>query len=84
MKIENLATRKYLKRLSPNDAEKYIKSFNLPYKHERLLYYLYVKKINDITLATYELEKDKVFISVFKSVRMHKEALTWISEDLYK
>lgn len=70
--------------MSPKEADEYIKSFNLPYKHERLLYYLYVKKINDITLATYELEKDKIFISIFKSIRMHKEALTWISEDLLK
>ena len=38
MKIENLATRKYLKKLSPNDADKYIKSFNLPEAHERLMY----------------------------------------------
>lgn len=82
MKIENLATRKYLKKLSPNDAEKYINSFNLPEAHERLMYYLYVKKKNDILLAVYEMEKDKIFISEAKARRIHKECLDWITNSL--
>ena len=84
MNERNRATRAALKRMSPNEAEEYIKSFNLPRLHERLLFYLYVNKINDISLATYELEKDKIFISVFKSIRIHKDALSWISDEVKK
>lgn len=82
MNEKNRSTRAYLKRLPPKDAYLYIKSFELPKIHERLLYCLYVKKLNDITLATYELEKDKVFISIFKARRIHKEALNWINDCL--
>lgn len=83
MKIENLATRNYLKKLSPNDADKYIKSFNFPPAYERLLYYLYVKKKNDIIVAIYEMEKDKIFISESKARRIHRQSLDWITEKLY-
>lgn len=82
MKIENLATRKYLKRLSPNDADIYIKSFNFPPAHERLLYYLYVKKKNDIVIAVFEMQKDNIFISESKARRIHKQSLDWITEKL--
>lgn len=82
MNEKNRATRECLKRMSPLDAYKYIESFMLPKIHERLLYYLYVRKINDITRATYALEEDKIFISTFKATRVHKEALNWISERL--
>lgn len=82
MKIENKATRKYLKKLSPNNAEKYIKSFNLPKTHERLMYYLYVRKIKDILLATYALEEEKIFITESKARRLHQEAIVWIAESV--
>lgn len=82
MNHDNKATRASLKAMSPNDADKYIKSFNLPEAHERLLYYLYVKKKNDIVLAVYEMEKDKIFISEAKARRIHKECLDWITDSL--
>lgn len=84
MNEANRGTRAYLKRLPPKEAESYINSFNLPEKHTRLLYHLYVKKLNDITLAVYAMQEDDppIYISFFKAVRMHKEALNWMNDQL--
>lgn len=84
MNERNRATRAALKRMSPTEADSYIKSFNLPKTHERLLYILYVMKIKDVMIATGELEREKIFISYFKAVRIHKEALSWITSDIKK
>ena len=65
------STRVYLKRLSPNHAEIYIKSFNFPAQYEKVLYYLYVKKMPDIIQVKYKLEDEKIFISDYKINEIH-------------
>ena len=80
MNYKNRATRAILKRMSPKDAQVYIESFMFPKVHERLLYYLYVKKIKDLLLATYALEEEKIFITESKARRIHKEAIVWIAQ----
>lgn len=85
MKSDCKTTRAYLKKMPPNHAEAYLKSFNLPFVHERIMYYLYVKKMHDITLVKYELEeKDHIFISEFKAGEMHRQSIEWICQELKK
>ena len=82
MKAECKKTRAYLKSLPPNDAETYLKSFNLPDIHYRVMYYLYVKKIPDIVQVKYKLEEEKIFISDFKAGDMHRQSIEWICASL--
>ena len=76
------ATRGMLKRMPPNDAEAYLKSFNLPDIHYKLMYLLYVKKVPDVVQATYKLEDDKIFISIFKAGNIHRRCIEWITQKL--
>lgn len=82
MNEDNRGTRAYLKRLPPNDAEKYLLSFNFPDTMYKIMYYLYVKKIPDIWQVTYKLESEKIFISGYKAGELHRQAVSWISESL--
>lgn len=82
MKQDCKATRCYLKHLSPNQAEAYIKSFNLPIINYKIMYYLYVKKIPDIVQVKYKLEEDKVFISDYKAGELHRQSIEWICSEL--
>lgn len=82
MKQDSRVTRAYLKRLSPNQAEAYLKSFNLPIINYKVMYYLYVKKIPDIVQVKYKLEEDKVFISFFKAGELHRQSIEWICDEL--
>lgn len=75
-------TRAYLKRLSPNQAEDYLRSFNLPTIWERIMYYLYVKKIPDIIQVKYKLEEEGIFISEFKAGELHRQSIEWICSEL--
>jgi len=84
MRSDCKATRAYLKRLSPNNAEAYLKSFNLPAQNYYIMYYLYVKKIPDIVQVKYKLEEDKVYISEFKAGELHRQSLKWICQELKK
>ena len=85
MRDDCKATRKYLKKLSPNMAEAYIKSFNLPIINYMVMYYLYVKKVHDIILVKYELEeKNNVYISEFKAGELHRQSIEWICSELKK
>ena len=83
MKSECKKTRAYLKSLPPNDAETYLRSFNLPDIHYKLMYLLYVKKVPDVVQATYKLEDDKIFISIFKAGNIHRQCIEWITQKLY-
>ena len=78
MREEIKATKAFLKRLPPDDAELYINSFHLPDIHNKIMYYLYVKKVPDIWQVKYKLEADKTFISGFKAGNLHRESLDWI------
>ena len=82
MKQDCKTTRAYLKRLSPNQAEDYLRSFNLPTTCERIMYYLYVKKIPDIVQVKYLLEEDGIFISEFKAGELHRQSIEWICSEL--
>ena len=82
MRSECKATRAYLKKLSPNHADAYIKSFNLPHIYERILYYLYVKKVPDIIQVKYKLEEDGIYLSDFKVGNMHRASIEWICSEL--
>ena len=82
MKKEYKRTKAYLKSLPPNDAETYLKSFNLPDIHYKVMYYLYVKKIPDIVQVKYKLEEENIFISDFKAGDMHRQCVDWICSEL--
>ena len=82
MKQSCKTTRCYLKTLSPNQAEAYLKSFNLPDVDYRLLYYLYVKKVPDIVQVKYILESEGIFISEFKAGELHRRSIEWICSEL--
>lgn len=82
MKSECKTERAYLKRLPPNHADKYIKSFNLPDINYKVLYYLYVKKIPDIVQVKYKLEDEGIFISDFKAGDLHRQSIEWICQEL--
>jgi len=75
-------TRAYLKRLCPNHAEMYLKSFNLPPLYEKVLYYLYVKKIPDIIQVKYKLEDEKIFVSDYKINEIHRKSIEWICQEI--
>ena len=81
MNESNRATRAILKKMAPLDALSYINSFSMPLKHERLMYYLYVKKL-DMFSAIDSLENDKVYLSWRTACRIHKQALDWITSSL--
>lgn len=82
MKQSCKTTRCYLKKLSPNQAESYLKSFNLPDINYRIMYYLYVKKVPDIVQVKYKLESEGIFISDFKAGDLHRQTIEWICSEL--
>ena len=82
MKKSSKETRLYLKRLSPNNAETYLQSFNLPDVDYRIMYYLYVKKVPDIVQVKYMLESEGIFISEFKAGELHRRSIEWICSEL--
>ena len=84
MKQSCKETRLYLKQLSPNHAEMYLQSFNLPDINYRIMYYLYVKKIPDIVQVKYRLESEGIYISEFKTEDLHRKSIEWICSELKK
>ena len=50
--------------------------------YERVLYYLYVKKMPDIIQVKYKLEDEKIFVSDYKINEIHRKCIEWICQEL--